>query len=105
MDQKQLEMNTFSTASKDVNYTIRRTEKFKKITSPNVNPTSSEVASVLEASAATASLPRSTAAAELVLASPATTTQATASFWCCASLVGFLLSWQSGLAFLFVLFQ
>lgn len=67
--------------------------------------TSSEVASVLEASAATASLSRSTAANKLVLASSATTAQPAASFWGRASLVGLLLSWQGGLAFLLVLFQ
>lgn len=69
------------------------------------NPTSSEVASILEATTAATSLSKSTAAAKLVLASPAATTQSAASFWRCASLVGLLLSRQSCLAFLFVLFQ
>ena len=75
------------------------------MTSHSVNLTSSEVASVLEASAAATSLSWSTTTAKLVLASPATTTQAAASFWRSASLVGFLLSRQCGLALLFVLFQ
>lgn len=68
------------------------------------NPTSSETASVLETSAAAASLSRA-ATAKLVLAAPATTAQAATSFWCCASLVGFLFSGQGGLALLFVLLQ
>lgn len=74
-------------------------------TSHNVNHTSSEVASVLEASAAATSLSWSATTAKLILASPAASTQATASFWSRASLVGFLLSRQRGLALLFVLFQ
>lgn len=72
---------------------------------PNINPTSSEVAPVLEASTATASLSRPAATAKLILGSTAATTQATASFWCCASLVGFLFSRQCGLTFLLVLLQ
>lgn len=71
------------------------------------HPTSSEVASVLEASTAATPLSRSSAAtAKLVLASPGVATHATAtSFWHRASLVGLLLSRKSGLTFLLVLFQ
>lgn len=91
--------------NKYFNITFNISNKMAIITSPNVNRTSSEVASVLEASTATTSLSGSSAANKLVLASPATTTQTAASFWCCASLVGFLLSRQSSLALLLVLFQ
>lgn len=68
-------------------------------------PTSSEVASVLEASPATASLSGSTAANKLVLASSAAAAQPAAPFGGGASLVGFLLCWQGSLAFLLVLLQ
>lgn len=67
--------------------------------------TSSEVASVLEASTPTASLSGSTTANKLVLASSAATAQPAASFWGGASLVGFLLGGQRSLALLLVLFQ
>lgn len=69
------------------------------------NTTSSEVASVLEASANAASGSGSTATAKLVLAPPAAATQAAASFWRRAPLVGLLLGRQRRLALLFVLFQ
>lgn len=67
--------------------------------------TSSVVASVLEASSGTASVSGSSSPSKLVLASAASSTLAAASLGHRASLVGFLLSWQSGLAFLPVLLQ
>lgn len=90
-DQRQVSMDVFQL--------LKYTKKKKLL------PTSSEVSSVLEASTAAPSLSRSATTVKLVLASPAATTQTAASFWCCAPLVGFLLSRQSGLAFFFVLFQ
>lgn len=75
------------------------------LTQANINPTSSKVASVLEASTATAPLSRPAATAKLILGPPSTPAWPTASFRGCASLVWFLLSRQCSLAFLLVLFQ
>lgn len=72
---------------------------------PPINPTSSEVASVLEASAAATSLPRSATTAKLVFASASSTALSTALFRRRAPLVGLFLGRQSRLAFLFVLLQ
>lgn len=67
--------------------------------------TSSVVASVLEASPGTASVAGSRSSSKLVLASAASSALAAAPLGHRASLVGFLLSRQSGLAFLPVLLQ
>ena len=72
---------------------------------PTCHSTSSEVASVLEASTVATSLSGSSAATKLTLASSATASQAAASFRRRASRVGFLLGRQGGLAFLLVLLQ